>query len=48
MNKKDWAIVAGLCSILGGLTAGAKVKGWKEVHTAAAVVGGLVLIGTGI
>ena len=46
MSKKDWTIVTGLCSIVGGLTASARMKGWKYIHTLAAVVGGLVLIGT--
>jgi hypothetical protein len=46
MSKKDWTIVTGPCSIVDGLTASARMKGWKDVHTLAAVVGGLVLIGT--
>ena len=45
MRKKDWAFLGGLCTIVVALTDWATSGEWREVHTVAAVAGGIAMIG---
>ncbi len=44
MSKKEVAVVGGILTIVGAITAASNKKRWEEAHVAAVVLGGLVTI----
>ena len=44
MNKKQLAVAGGVAMIVGALTEYATSKEWKDAHTWATVIGGVVAI----
>jgi hypothetical protein len=44
MSSKDWAVLGGICTIVGAATAASQKRRWEDAHKAAAIVGGIVAI----
>ena len=44
MNKKQLAMIAGVCTIIGAATEASRKRRWEDAHKAAAVLGGVMAI----
>ena len=44
MNKKQLAVIGGICTIVGAATAASQKKKWEEAHQLAALIGAIVTI----
>ncbi len=44
MKKKELAVLGGLATVMGAITAASNKKQWEEAHIAAVVLGGVVTI----
>lgn len=44
MNKKELAIIGGICTIIGAATAASHKRKWEEAHQLAAFIGALITI----
>jgi hypothetical protein len=43
-NGKQLAVAAGICTIVGAVTAYSAKRKWEDIHTAAVVIGAIVMI----
>jgi hypothetical protein len=44
MTKKELAVLGGVCTIVGAVTAANRKRQWQDVHVLAVIVGALVTI----
>lgn len=44
MSKKDWIVLGGIATIIVALTDYTRKQKWEDIHTAAAIFGGIATI----